>query len=54
MWVVSVPVAFLLSRFTDLYVVWIFVFLQLADWIKCVIGVILVRKGVWMQNIVSE
>jgi putative MATE family efflux protein len=54
MWVVSVPVAFLLSRFTDLYVVWIFVFLQMADWIKCVIGVVLVRKGVWMQNIVSE
>ncbi len=54
MWVVSVPVAFLLSRYTNLYVVWIFVFLQMADWIKCVIGVVLVRKGVWMQNIVSE
>ena len=54
MWVVSVPVAFLLSRFTNLYVVWIFVFLQMADWIKCAIGIILVRKGVWMQNIVSE
>ena len=54
MWVVSVPVAFLLSRYTNLYVVWIFVFLQMADWIKCVIGVVLVRKGVWMQNIVSD
>ena len=54
MWVVSVPVAFLLSRYTNLYVVWIFVFLQMADWIKCAIGIILVRKGVWMQNIVSE
>lgn len=54
MWVVSVPVAFLLSRYTNLYVVWIFVFLQMADWIKCVIGVVLVRKGVWMNNIVSE
>ena len=54
MWVVSVPVAFLLSRYTNLYVVWIFVFLQMADWIKCVIGVVLVRKGVWMNNIVSD
>ena len=54
MWVVSAPVAFLLSRFTNLYVVWIFVFLQMADWIKCVIGIVLVRKGVWMNNIVSE
>ena len=54
MWVVSVPVAFLLSRYTDIYVVWIFVFLQMADWIKCTIGVTLVKKGVWMNNIVSE
>ena len=54
MWAVSVPVAFLLSRFTDLYVVWIFVLLQMTEWIKCVIGVVLVRKGVWMNNIVSD
>ena len=54
MWVVSVPVAYLLSRFTDIYVVWIFVCLQMADWIKCTIGVVLVRKGVWMNNIVSD
>ena len=51
--VVSVPVAFLLSRYTNLYVVWIFVFLQMADWIKCAIGAVLVRKGVWMNNIVD-
>ncbi len=54
MWVVSVPVAFLLSRFTGIYVVWIFVCLQIADWIKCAIGVFLLRKGVWMNNIVSD
>ena len=54
MWVVSVPVAFLLSRFTDLYVVWIFVILMLTECVKSVIGVILIRRGVWMNNIVSE
>lgn len=54
MWVVSVPVAFVLSRFTDIYVIWIFVFLQMADWIKCAIGLTLVHKGVWMNNIVSD
>jgi len=54
MWCISVPIAFLLSRFTGIYVVWIFAFLQMADWIKCAIGVILVRKGVWMNNIVSD
>lgn len=54
MWVVSVPLAFVLSRFTELYVIWIFVFLQMADWIKCIIGIALVKKGVWMNNIVNE
>ncbi len=53
MWVVSVPLAFVLSRFTNLYIIWIFVFVELANLIKCVIGTVLVRKGVWMNNIVD-
>ncbi len=54
MWVVSVPLAFVLSRFTGIYVIWIYAFLQMADWIKCALGVYLVKKGVWMNNIVTE
>ena len=54
MWVISVPVAFLLSRYTDIYVVWIYVILQISEWIKCAIGIYLIRKGVWMNNIVSD
>lgn len=53
MWVISVPVAWVLSRYTALNVIWIFAFVQMADWIKCVIGTILVKKGVWMHNIVQ-
>ncbi|MBR6004676.1 MAG: MATE family efflux transporter, partial [Clostridia bacterium] len=53
MWVVSVPLAFVLSRYTGFYVIWIFAFLQMSEWIKCVIGVILVKKGIWINNIVS-
>ena len=53
MWAVSVPVAFILSRFTGMYVIWIFALVQAADLIKCIIGVILVKKNVWMKNIVK-
>ncbi|MCR4762020.1 MAG: MATE family efflux transporter [Lachnospiraceae bacterium] len=53
MWVISVPLAYVLSRFTPLYVAWIFAFIQMAEWIKCAIGFVLVKKGVWMNNIVS-
>lgn len=52
-WVVSVPIAFLLSRFTGMPVVGILICVQLGDLIKSVIGFILVKKGVWMQNIVA-
>ncbi len=51
-WLVSVPMAFVLSRFTDINVVMIFVFVQLADLVKCVIGYILLKKGIWLNTIV--
>ena len=50
---VSVPIAYLLGHFTNLYVVYIFIAVQLADIVKCFIGFILVKKGVWLQNIVE-
>lgn len=53
-WAVSVTLAFLLSRFTNLPVIAIYTCVQIADIIKCVVGFILVKKGIWLQNIVSE
>jgi Na+-driven multidrug efflux pump len=53
-WCVSVPVAYCLSRFTAVPVIVIFVMVNIADWIKCIFGFVLVKKGVWLQNIVTE
>lgn len=52
-WCVSVTIAFTLSRYTTLPVVAVYTFVQVGDIIKCVIGFILVKKGVWLQNIVA-
>ncbi len=52
-WCVSVVIASVLSRHTALPVIAIYVFVQMGDWIKCVIGFVLVKKGIWLQNIVS-
>ena len=52
-WVANVTIAFTLSHFTALPVVGIYICVQAADMIKCVIGFVLVKKGVWLQNIVS-
>ena len=52
-WVVSVPAAYLLTRFTDLYVIWVFAIVNILDWIKCIVGYVLLKKNMWMNNIVS-
>ena len=52
-WCVSIPVAYVLSRFTNMPIVSLYLCCQLLDIIKCVIGFILVKKGVWLHNIVA-
>lgn len=52
-WAVSVPVAFFLSRYTTLPVVAIYFTVSSLDLIKCILGFILVKKGLWVRNIVS-
>lgn len=53
-WCASIPVAYALSRFTSVPVIAIFAMVQIVDWIKCGIGFVLVKKGVWLQNIVAK
>lgn len=53
-WLVSVPLAFCLVRFTNVTAVTAFFICQMAELIKCVIGFILIRKGVWLSNIISD
>lgn len=52
MWLVSIPIAFVLSRYTTIPVIAIYICVQIADWIKCVIGFVLVKKGVWLNNLI--
>lgn len=54
LWGVSAPVAFVLSRYTDMPIVPLYLCVQLLDLIKCTIGFILVKKGVWLNNIVVK
>ncbi|HEX3022363.1 MAG TPA: MATE family efflux transporter [Lachnospiraceae bacterium] len=51
---VSLPIAYILTRRTDLYILVIYFICQFSDIIKCIIGYILVKKGVWLQNIVEH
>lgn len=54
LWIVSIPLAFCLTRFSILGIVPIYLICKLVDIIKCIIGFILLKKGVWLQNIVAK
>lgn len=51
---VSVPIAFSLYYVFDLPIWYTFPIVQCIDIIKVIIGIILVKKKVWLNNIVSE
>ena len=53
LWVASIPLAYSLSRFTSVPIVPLYLLCQSVDLIKCLIGFVLVKKGVWIQNIVE-
>ena len=53
-WLVPVPCAYILSRFTNMPALTIFTIVSYLEIIKCIIGFILVRSGVWVRNIVKS
>lgn len=53
-WTVNVPTVILLTRLTDLSVLWIFAIVQFSALTKCIVGFILVKKGIWIRNIISN
>lgn len=54
MWAVTIPTALILVYFTGLDITAVYFCCQAVDIIKVTIGFILVKKGVWIQNIVSS
>lgn len=52
-WVIAVPTAALLCGLTSLPILAVFAIVQSADIIKVTIGYVLIKKGVWISNIVE-
>lgn len=53
-WILSVPTAFLLCKFTSLSIIWVLIFVNLADFIKASIAFVMVKKNVWINNLVAD
>ncbi|MBE5855844.1 MAG: MATE family efflux transporter [Lachnospiraceae bacterium] len=53
-WVVSVPTAYILCKYTNIYIVTVYGIVMGVEILKCILGFILIRNGVWVRNIVGE
>ena len=53
-WVVSVPFAFAISRYTDMPILPFYALSLSLNILKCVLGYFYVKKGSWIKNLVSE
>lgn len=48
------PFAFVLSRFTTLTIVPLYLLTQMTEFGKCIIGYFMIRSRIWVQNIVNK
>ena len=52
-WAVCVPLAYCLSRFTEIGILPLYFIVQATDWIKCALGAYMIRQGKWIQNLTA-
>lgn len=53
-WVIVIPVATILAKYTTLPIALVFFLVQSMEFIKAIIGFFMVKSGIWIQNIVEE
>ena len=51
MWGLLVPLAFILSRFTDIPIIPLYIICQCAEIVKSIVGYFMVKSGMWIQNL---
>ncbi len=53
-WVLVIPCATILAKYTGLGIILVFILVQSLEIIKAIIGFFMVKSGIWLQNIVEE
>ncbi|MCR5264120.1 MAG: MATE family efflux transporter [Clostridiales bacterium] len=54
LWTFPALISFVLCRFTDLDIVWIYFCVQFIDTVKIAVGVPMLRSGFWANNLVND
>lgn len=53
LWLVSCPLAYILSRFTGMPIIPLYISVMCIDIIKAILGTVLLHKRVWIQDLVN-
>ena len=53
-WCICVPVAYLLSRFTAIPIVPLYILCHTPELLKCILGTYMLKKGSWIQNLTEK
>lgn len=53
-WGVTIPFAFITAHFTGMSILTIYLCVQLLDLTKCIVGYVLIKKGIWINRLISE
>ncbi len=53
-WLISLPLAFTLSRYTSINILLIYLMVQYSDSIKAIVGGFLLKSGIWAKNIIDK
>ncbi len=51
LWLTMIPVAYILSRYTDISILWLYTICNSMELIKCAIGYVILNRGKWIQNL---
>jgi Na+-driven multidrug efflux pump len=50
-WVCSIPAAYIFTHYTSMTIVPVYISVLSLDFIKCIIGFLLVRNGNWIHDL---
>lgn len=53
-WCISVPAAFIISRYTEIPMLMMFAIVQSLNFLKCILGFVFVKRGSWIKNIIAQ
>ena len=53
-WCFTIPLSYCMVRFTPLPVEWVYFICYNTDIVKCIIGIIMVKRGIWLNSFTKQ